>query len=355
MKILKLRKILKIKGALLEQKQLENYLEKIASEHVLQKKSSRDTYPIYRLEENFEYITKVYERLNQDLKEKITIHPAGEWLLDNYYMIEEVYRMIRKELSLKKYLHYTGIKKGLYRGFARIYVVAAEIVGYSEGKISSENLTRLLQAYQTKKTLTMEEIWNVSLFLNIVLIEKIRAVCEQIYYSQIQKYKVESILERLVEQVDIHHQKFKKDIDAMKIGEDTTKETFVEYLSYRLRRYGKKGSPYIAILEEQLEKAGTNITEMIRKEHFNVALQKVMIGNCIKSIKEIQRINFTEIFEEINGVENILKKDPAGVYEIMDHKTKDHYRNIIKQLSKKTNIAELYITKQASIIIGSKK
>ena len=49
----------------------------------------------------------------------------------------------------------------------------------------------------------------------------------------------------------------------------------------------------------------------------------------IKSIKDLQRINFTEIFEEINGVEILLKKDPVNVYSKMDHKTKDYYRNII--------------------------
>ena len=52
MKNLKLVKFLNIKGALLDQNQLENYLEKIASEHILQKESNKDTYPIPRLEDN---------------------------------------------------------------------------------------------------------------------------------------------------------------------------------------------------------------------------------------------------------------------------------------------------------------
>ena len=80
-------KFLNIKGALLDQGQLENYLEKIASEHILQKKSNKDTFPIPRLIENFNQITKTYDTLNLDLKLGIDIHPAGEWLLDNYYAI----------------------------------------------------------------------------------------------------------------------------------------------------------------------------------------------------------------------------------------------------------------------------
>ena len=39
--------------------------------------------------ENFKFITITYEILNEHLKKGINIHPAGEWLLDNYYIIEE--------------------------------------------------------------------------------------------------------------------------------------------------------------------------------------------------------------------------------------------------------------------------
>lgn len=343
---MKSKKILNIKGALLGEKQLEEYLEKIASEHMLQKKSDKDTYPIERLDNNFNYITKTYEMLNKDLKEKIMIHPAGEWLIDNYYIIEENYKTIKKEMNLKKYTHFVGIANGIYKGFPRVYVLASEMVAYTEGKIEPQHLKQLLQAYQNKKTLNMEEIWNISLFFYIALIEKIRNICEKINCSQIQKYKVESMIERLVENVDANHQKFRRDIHHENIREYSSKETFIEYLSYRLKLYGKKGLPYLKILEEQVAKIGTTIPEVIKKEHFNIALQKVYMGNCIKSIKDIQRIHFTEIFEEINGVESILKQDPSHVYEKMDHQTKDYYRNVIKKLSQKTKISEIYITKK---------
>ena len=82
-------KILNIKGALLDKNQLENYLEKIASDYAIQPKSNKETYPIPRLKENFEIITQIYELLTEHIKLKIPIHPAGEWILDNYYVIEE--------------------------------------------------------------------------------------------------------------------------------------------------------------------------------------------------------------------------------------------------------------------------
>ena len=342
---MKLAKFLNIKGATIDQEQLENYIEKIASEHILQKNSNKDTYPIPRLEDNFKQITKTYDFLNANLKLGINIHPAGEWLLDNYYILEETYKTIKKELSIKKYTSFVGISNGEFEGFARIYVLASEIIGYSDGKIDANKLKSLLNAYQNKKTLGMEEIWNISVFLNISLIEKIRNVCEKIYFVQIQKYKVESIIERLVENKHDQDLVYKRNIEQIKLP--FSKEPFIEYLSYRLNQYGKKSQPYIKILEEQVEKAGTTISDIIKKEHFDIAIKKITIGNCIKSIKDIQRINFTTIFEQINGVEEILKKDPAKVYSNMTYKTKEYYRNKIKELSIKTKISEIYITSKA--------
>lgn len=64
------------------------------------------------------------------------------------------------------------------------------------------------------------------------------------------------------------------------------------------------------------------------------------------TLKAISRINFLEIFEKINRVEDILKQDPAKQYEKMDSTTKSYYRNAIQEISKKTKISEIYIAKK---------
>jgi len=341
-------KILNIKGALLDTQQLEDYLRKIASGHVLQDKSNKYTYPIPRLKENFEFITEVYNLLNEHIKLKLPIHPAGEWILDNFYIIDETVKTVTKELTLKKYTNFLGIANGPYAGFARIYVLASEIVAYTDGKINGKNLEVLLKAYEDKKTLSMDEIWNINTFLRVALIENIREACEKIYSAQLQKYKVENIIERLVEN------KSKDELQFKNIGEYKTKVIeqgemkypFIEYMSYRLKQYGKKAYPFLNILEEQVNKMGTEISEVIKKEHFDIAVRKVSVGNCIISIKNINRINMIEIFEKINGVEEILKKDPVNVYSKMDYKTRIYYRNKLKEISKKSKISEIYIARK---------
>ena len=337
-------KILNIKGVLLDKNQLENYLQKLASDNILKNKSDKNTYPVPRVKDNFEYITEVYNILTEHVKLGIPIHPAGEWILDNYYIIEKTVKTIIKDMTLKKYTSFVGLENGNYKGFARIYVLASEIVAYTDGVIDRNNLSNLLQAYQSKKNLSMEEIWNIGIFLQIALLENIRGICEKIYSSQIQKYKVENIIERLVENKD--NLKFKNIPVTKNYGNSEMKYPFIEYMSYRLKQYGRQAYSFLNILEEQVDKMGLSISEVIQKEHFDIALKKISMGNSITSINTIIRVNFLEIFEQINGVEELLKNDPAGVYSKMDYKTKAYYRKQIENISKKTKISEMYIAKK---------
>ena len=338
-------KYLNIKGAVLDNYQLQTYMEKVASSHELNPYSLKTTYPIPRLKENFNYIEKTYELLNEHVKLGIDIHPAGEWLLDNFYIIEETFKIVYKEMNIKKYKEFTGIANGIYKGYSRIYVLASEIVAYTDNKIDDEILKLAICAYQRRKLLSMEEIWNMWIFLEIAIIENIRNICERVYSSQIQKYKVENIIERLVERKDNKKQIFKnvKLDHNNKIAYKEMKYPFIEYMSYKLKKYGKQGMPFLSILEEQVNKMGMTVSEVIKKEHYEIATLKVSLGNSIISLKEILRVNFLSLFEQINGVEDILKKDPSGVYPKMDYKTKEYYRNTIKEISEKTKISEIYI------------
>ena len=272
-------KELTIKGVGLDSLQLENYLEKLASDQVLQDSSKKNTYPIPKVKENFELIKEVYFLLNEHIKLGLPIHPAGEWLLDNFYIIEETVKNICKNLSLQKYKKFLGIRSGSYQGFARIYVLAAQIVAYTDNKIDAQNLIEYLKAYQRKKTLSMEEIWNIGTFIQIAILQNIREICEKIYFSQMQKYRVENIIERLVENKEELKYKNLTEYKARVKGYGEMKYPFIEYMSYRLKQYGKSAYGFMAVLEEQVNKMGTSVEEVIQKEHFDIAVKKVSMAN----------------------------------------------------------------------------
>ena len=154
---------------------------------------------------------------------------------------------------------------------------------------------------------------------------------------------MEDIVSRLVEKKDTFKQSYKLTKEEANIYKNK-RYSFIEYMSYKLKKYGKQGTPYLDILEQEVNKTGITISEAIKKEHVDMAIQKVSMGNSITSLREISRISFLNLFEEINGVEEILKNDPMDIYSKMDYKTKEYYRNSIKVLSDKSKISFLKLT-----------
>ena len=65
---MKKNKILSIDGAILNSKELEMHLEKLAANQSIRYKSNKETYPIPRLIDNYKKIKETYNILNEHVK-----------------------------------------------------------------------------------------------------------------------------------------------------------------------------------------------------------------------------------------------------------------------------------------------
>ena len=336
-------KKLNIEGILLDNNQIQILFEKLAENQVVQNYSNKNTYPIKMLKNDYYKILETYNLLSKHLKLGIKIHSAGEWILDNFYIIEENYKYIQNELTLKKYRKLNGISKGEYKGFPRIYILAFVLAAYTDFNITEDAIRVALNSYQNKKMLSIDEIANFGVFLKIAQIQNIRMICEKIIVSQNQKYKVESLIENFVEKKNIKEKKFTNNVNINYSSKTELKYSFIEYMSYRLKKYGKNAIVYQNILEQEVLKTGLSVSDVIQKEHFQIASLKNSLGNCIKSLKNIGRINYEDLLNEINGIETILFQDVSGIYKKMDKESKNYYKIKIEKLAKKYKISEIYI------------
>lgn len=327
-------KQLEIKNSILDKQSLKKYLEQFSADNKIINSPDKNTFPVERVIENKNYIDLVCKLLTEHAKLKLPIHPAGEWLLDNYYIIEKAVKVIQKNLTISKYLSLPAIEGS---GFVRIYEIANEIISYTDANITEDDLIEYLEAYQVQKKLSMQEIWDIGLFLQICIVEKIRKISEKIFETQIQRYKAQNLVNRLVDQ-----KKEKKiNIDV------NSKYSFIEYLSYKLRQYGKISIPYIEALDNEIRKSGMTLDDVISREHFDIALKTLSMKNSITALKNIERFNIVKIFERTCEVEKILKTDSAKIYEKMDFSTKEYYRNEILEIAKKCKVSEIYVAQTA--------
>ena len=177
---------IQIRGASLSEEVLEVHAKAIAREHSVSVRTYAAGWPLLRMNENYELILMVCKSLNEDVMQKRSMPPAAEWLLDNFYLVEEQVKIIRRDLSKKEYAGLPVLSKGPFRGHTRIFAIAMELVSHTDGQIEINTLLKYLEAYQSHTVLLEREISILPIMIKLALIENIRGISEKIKETKTQ-------------------------------------------------------------------------------------------------------------------------------------------------------------------------
>lgn len=300
---------------------------------------------IKNLDKSYGSIINGYEYIDKDVREKKEVAPAAEWLLDNLYLIEKEYKHIKQNMPEKYYKNLPVIDRGIMKGYPRIYNIAVELISHTDGRIDEDTIEKFIEAYQTNTVLTSGEIWALPIMLRIALIQNISKITENIVFSQEEKRRADTIADRLIDALS--NKKIEEELEKI-VNEDIL---FTSHFTERLLKVLRdNGVDYIEAykwIDEKLEMQETNSEKMINLEHHKQANYQFSIGNCINSIREVEAINWRESFEKVSVVENILKKDPANIYDKMDFESRDYYRHRIEKIAKSIKKPESFVAKKA--------
>ena len=75
------------------------------------------------------------------------------------------------------------------------------------------------------------------------------------------------------------------------------------------------------------------IEDAIRAEGQHQAAEQAGVANLITSLRLISTFDWSEFFESVSLVEQVLQRDPAGVYGRMDFRSRDRYRHAVEELA----------------------
>ncbi len=338
---------IKVRDASLTCEELEEHAKKIAIDHTISRKNRLYYWPVSQMNENYDYISSIYRELNDDVSKKYTIPPAAEWLLDNFYIIEEQVKVIRKTLTKREYLRLPALKCGHLKGHARIYAIAMELVAHTDGQINERVLLNYIKAYQSHSVLSDSEIWALPTMILMVLIENIKLLCEKLKDSQREWRTADELIDNLSKNEYQNADKFLKSLENRLKSANDVNPSFIEHLSYRLRRAGRGFSRFFGIIDNFLAKYGTTLDAVTQKEHSTQAAHAVSMGNFIISMKFILSLDWTDVFESSSIVEQILNTDPDGTYPQMDLPTRNFYRKRLEKFASIFKASEIHIAKEA--------
>ncbi len=81
--------------------------------------------------------------------------PAGEWLLDNLYLIQDQIRTAKRHLPKGYSRELPRLARGASVGLPRVYDIALQTISHGDGRVDTESLSRFVAAYQTVSSLQL--------------------------------------------------------------------------------------------------------------------------------------------------------------------------------------------------------
>jgi cellobiose phosphorylase len=288
-----------------------------------------------------------YFLLTKEIENK-NLSPASEWFLDNFHIIEEQIRSIKRDLPRHYYKELPKIKDGDDAGYPRVYIISQAIVSLGDARLDLLTIERFVHAFQKITPLTIGELWAVAITLRISLIKRLLPVVRRILISRNERIHADQFADELLNlavQLEDPSGKITEKMDACFCDADRFSRPFIVQLIQRLRDQDPEIFKTTTWLEDVLSKCQTSTTELIQHEHYSQAADQVSVGNIITSMRLFSKIDWHVFFENVSLVDPILKMDPLNVYGQMDLATRDSYRKVIEKLSKRSSIQEIDISR----------
>ena len=132
-----------------------------------------------RLADNSTALLSAYRSIVKAIDAGRQITPAGEWLIDNFHLVERQIRQIGTDLPPGYYRQLPKLVTGPFAGYPRVFGMAWAFVAHTDSCFDSDILVSYVNAYQEVQPLTIGELWAVSITLQIVLIENLRRLAQQ--------------------------------------------------------------------------------------------------------------------------------------------------------------------------------
>src|SRR5262249_44111712 len=114
-----------------------------------------------------------YERFRDTPSQNLTFSFAGEWMLDNFYIIEETIRQIQEDLPQHYYVQLPKLLSSYGEGYPRVYRIAVELVASCASRLDLDQIREFTRTYQQITPLMMGELWALPTMLRLSILESL--------------------------------------------------------------------------------------------------------------------------------------------------------------------------------------
>ncbi|MCD7974008.1 MAG: hypothetical protein LUG18_15330 [Candidatus Azobacteroides sp.] len=300
---------------------------------------TKSNYLLERLNDNDSKL-QAFNHAALSIKKPQYISPATEWLVDNFYLIEEQIQLARRHFPKSYSRELPTLTDGPYKGLPRIYSMAVEIISHVDAQIDEESLKSFFRSYQNVSVLKLGELWAIPIMLRLVLIENLQRIATKLQQEQLDRNLANLWMDKIEKALPDKSSRLVEIVSDMAKANIPLSSAFVSEFSKRLSSQNPSLHIVKNWMEQRLRDEGLSSEELIHLENQQQASDQVSVSHSIKSLRFISSTNWKDFVESISVVEDILKKDPVGVYAGMDFFTRDHYRHAVENLAQQAGISE---------------
>jgi cyclic beta-1,2-glucan synthetase len=331
-----------ISGEIFSVERLEHYAQSLARSQEVWPGPTAGISLHGRLRSNAQGLDAAFHTLMTGIHRRHAVTPAAEWLVDNYYIVDEHIRAVRRDLPPGFYKQLPKLSNGPLRGYPRVYGLAWVIVAHTDSRFELDTLYRFCRAYQHVQPLTIGELWAIAITLRVVLIENLSRLSAGIVTRLALREKANALADKLLP-------------DAAKPGAPAAAapipdshplpNAFAAQLFQRLRDHDPETTPALTWLHQTLTAQGTTADDVVHDEHQRQGAVNLSVRNVITSLRLISSVDWAKFFESVSLVDEHLREQSA--FAAFDFQTRDLYRHAIEDLARRSPQSEIEVARRA--------
>jgi cellobiose phosphorylase len=335
-----------LRAELFSADQLEQHGKNLATTHVLASNDASNPL-LARLSSNEAMLVGVCGLLTEAVGKQQHITPASEWLLDNFYLIEEQIRTAKQHLPKAYSRELPRLVQGSASGLPRVYAIALEAVAHGDGRIDKAGFSRFVAAYQTVAPLNLGELWAIPIMLRLALIENLRRVAVRIAAGRVERNQADAWVDQMVAMAETDPKSLILLTADMARSDPPMTTPFISEFVRRMQGQGAALAMPLTWIEQRLAESNLSIEQLIQSGNQQQAADQVSISNSIGSLRFLGAADWPSFVENMSLVEQALRTDPVGAYAGMDFATRDRYRHQIEKIARRSRLSEVDIAQHA--------
>jgi len=340
-----------LRAELLSLQQIAPYARELAGQHQADVCRGPDAL-LPRLAENERGLREAYAVVVDSLDQGRRLAPAAEWLLDNFYLIEQQILQARLDLPHTYSRRLPRLKTGVMAGFPRVYHMAIELISHLDGRLDAETVTSFGQGYQTVTPLHLSELWAFPIALRLGLIDNLRHVACRVAARRREQDEGIAWAERMIGAATDNPRHLIHLLAEFADQNRKITAPFLEEFSARLRGHGSMFAFVLNWIEQALVDENTTEAQLFQSDSRAQAAEQVSIANSIGSLRFLAATDWKEVVETLSLVEQELRHDPAGAYPAQDFATRDRYRHVVEDLAERCGKDEVRVAHAAISLAG---